>query len=271
MLICPSMRWSCGLLCGLLGLGASVEPISAQEALPPAEQYNLRLEYLWWSPQLDGQLQKGFSDTPGTLLDARADLGIERRHAPGPVEGVVRLGGRWKVHGSWFRLDYHGDERASRAFSYGTTNVVPQQQVVTSLKGNAVGVVLEWEPVQAAHGFLAAVAGVQYFDVASTLVAVAGPHDVSRVADRERLPAPTVGLVTRLYPLERLSLEGRVSGFPAGDRGHLLDLQLAGRLHVLRRVAGTLGWRKLSIEGRDGRDFLKVDLNRWTLGIEISL
>ncbi len=265
------MRWSCGLLCGLLCLGASVGPLSAQEALPRAEQYTLRLEYLWWSPQLDGQLQKGFSNTPGTLLDARDDLGIERHHAPSQLQGALRLGGRWKVHGSWFRLDYHGDRRASRAFSYGTTNVAAQQQVVTSLKGNAVGVLLEWEPVQASHGFLAAVAGVHYFDVAATLVAVADPRNVSRVADRERLPAPAVGLVARVYPLERLSLEGRVSGFPAGGRGHLLDVQLAGRFHVLRRVAGTLGWRKLSLEGRDGRDFLKVDLKRWTLGIEISL
>ena len=37
-------------------------PAAAQEELPPAERYHVRLEYLWWSPQPAGQLQKGFSN-----------------------------------------------------------------------------------------------------------------------------------------------------------------------------------------------------------------
>jgi hypothetical protein len=51
----------------------------------------------------------------------------------------------------------------------------------------------------------------------------------------------------------------------------LFEILLAGRAHLSDHIAGTLGWRKLALEGRDGRDYLKLGLSTWTFGVEFSL
>ncbi len=242
----------------------------AQGELPPAEQYTLRLEYLWWSPQIRGELQKGFSQTEGTLLDVQTDLGIQK-HAANPLRGTLRFGGSWKLNASWSRLDSSGDVIAARGFLYGTVVVLPEQRVLTSLKGNTLTADLEWELVQRSRGTLGLLLGVKYFDVDTTLLAVRDEQNVDRVVDSERLPLPVAGLTARVYPLRRVSLEASFSGLPAGDRGHVYEILLAGRLHLSDRIAATVGWRKLALEGHDDRDYLKVDLAKWTFGVEISL
>lgn len=254
------------VLCGLL-LPALA---AAQADLPATEQYHLRVEYQWWSPALSGQLQKGRSEVEGTILDVQADLGVEE-HAANLVQGTLRLGNRWKLRGAWQPLDYRGDVVSLSAFVYGTTEVVPGQRVVTTLKGNLVTAAVEWDAIERARGFVGAFAGLKVLDVDTTLVALVGDEPQSRVAETERLPIPVVGLAARAYPRERISLEAEISGLPAGERGHLFELWLAGRGHLSERVAGTLGWRKLVLEGHDGRDSLLLGLSKWTFGIEISL
>jgi hypothetical protein len=263
----PTRSW---LLSTLLLLAALPGLTFAEEDLPAAEQYHVRLEYLWWSPELDGTLQKGFSGSEGTVLDTRADLGI-RESASNLLQGTLRFGGRWKLRGAWHRMDYDGDVTAARAFVYGTADVSPDQRVVTSFTGHEFTAELECDLVQRSLGFAGLLLGVKYFDVSTTLVAIADERTVGRVADTERLPVPVVGVAIRVYPHARVSLEGELSGLPAGSRGHLWELQLAARGHLGDRLAVTLGWRKLALEGHNDRDTLKLGLSKWTLGVEISL
>jgi len=242
-------------------------PASAQSTLPTGEQYRLRLEYLWWSPQPSGQIQKGVSEIEGTLLDVETDLGIEKAEA-NAVRGSLRLGESWKLRGSWTPLDFGGDVAADQAFAYGTTVVLADQRVVTSLKGNYFTSELAWDFVRRPSGVLGLLIGVKYFDVDVLLV---NADTESRVAETERLPVPVLGLAGRAYLGQRLSVEGEVSGLPAGDRGHVWEVLLAARVHLSDRLAGTAGWRKLVIEGKDGRDFFSLALGQWTYGVELSL
>lgn len=253
------------LLLALPGLARA-----AEDELPAAERYHLRLEYLWWSPQLDGELQKGFSESEGTVLATRDDLGIEETGS-NLLQGTLRFGGRWKLRGAWHRMDYDGDVPAARAFVYGSAYVSPDQRVVTSLTGNELTAELQCDLVQRAVGFAGLRLGVKYFDVSTTLVALEGEQMLARVADTERLPVPVVGVSMRVYPHERVSVEGELSGFPAGSRGHLWELLVAARGHLGDRLAVTAGWRKLALEGHNDRDSLVLGLSKWTLGVEISL
>jgi hypothetical protein len=257
------------LLCTALFL--TVLPgLTFAEDLPAAERYHVRLEYLWWSPQLDGQLQKGFSENEGTVLDTRADLGI-RETASNLLQGTVRFGGRWKLRGAWHRMDYDGDVPAARAFVYGTADVSPEQRVVTSFTGHEFTAELQYDLVQRSIGFAGLRLGVKYFDVSTTLVATDEGRTIGRVADTEKLPVPVVGVAIRAYPHERVSIEGELSGLPAGSRGYLWELLVAARGHLGDRLAVTVGWRKLALEGNNDRDSLKLGLSKWTLGVEISL
>lgn len=251
----------------LLVLAVAQRSAGQQGEGPPAEQYTVRLEYLFWSPLPEGQLQKGVSGIEGTLLDAQADLGLAE-HSMNPLRGSLRLGTSWKLRGSWAPIDFRGDAVADRAFVYGTTVVRPGDEVVTTLKGSYVTAELAWDFVRRPQGFLGLLFGVKYFDVDALVL---DATTSSRVVETERLPLPVLGLAGRIYLGRYLSLEGEVSGLTLGDRGHVVELLLAGRLHVTRRLAATGGWHRLALEGRDDRDYLKLDLGTWTFGAEISL
>jgi hypothetical protein len=250
-----------------LAIALLCAPAAAQEQLPPAERYHLRLEYLWWSPQPAGQLQKGFSEQEGTLVDLESDLALQEDSA-NQLRGALRLGTSWKLRGSWAPIDFRGDTLASGGFQYGTAVVEPGDEVVTSIKGNYGTAELEWDFLKRPSGFAGLLLGAKIFDVDTLLLNV---DTQDRVAETNRLPIPVVGLAGRLYVGRRFSVEGEVSGLTLGDRGHVIEWLAAARLHVTDRLAATGGYHRLALEGRDGRDYLKLELGQWTFGVEIGL
>jgi len=243
---------------------------ASEEELPAAERYHVRLEYVWWSPELAGQLQKGFSNQEGTVLDTQQDLGIQET-GTNLLQGTLRFGGRWKLRGAWHRMDYSGDVTAARAFSFGNLDVSPNDRVVTSFSGHEYTAELQCDVVQGTFGFAGLRLGAKYYDVATTMVAVGTGQTVGRVSDSRQLPVPVIGAAVRYYPFEHVSLEAELSGIPAGSRGHLWEASVAARGHLADRLAIMVGWRKLALEGHNDRDSLSLGLSKWTLGVEISL
>ena len=256
--------WPLGILLLVLSWPA---PGLAQEGLPSEEQYVLRVEYLWWSPQPQGELQKGLGEFDGTLLDIESDLGVQSGNA-NSLRGSIRLGTSWKLVGGWSPLDFKGDTTASQPFVYGTLVARFGDRIVTSLKGNYVSTALEWDFVTSDKGFMGALIGVKYFDVDTVMV---NADTSGRVAEAEKLPIPVLGLAGRVYFQEWFSVEGEFSGITAGSRGHLWEWLVALRVHFTDRLAATGGYHKLSIEGREDRDFFTLNLSQWTFGVEISL
>jgi hypothetical protein len=246
---------------------ALVVPAAAQEQQPPSERYHLRLEYLWWSPQPAGQLQKGFSDREGSLVDVQTDLGLQQSSA-NTLRGALRLGTSWKLRGSWAAIDFRGDVTAAKGFEYGTAVVRSGDEVRASIKGNYGTAELEWDFLKRPQGFAGLLLGAKIFDIDTLLLNV---DTEDRVAETQRLPIPVVGLAGRMYFGRHFSMEGEVSGLTIGDRGHVWEWTIAARVHLTDRLAGTGGYHRLALEGRDERDYLKLDLGQWTYGVEISL
>jgi hypothetical protein len=255
------------LLAGLLLLLVAPAPALAQSWLRPEEDYALRLEYLWWSPQPRGELQKGLGDSVGTLLDIETALGVESGRAH-DLHGAIRLGGSWKLVGGWSPLDFQGDTLAPFPFVYGTLTARGGDRVLTSLKGHYLTGALQWDFMSNRGGFLGGLVGLKYFDVDAVMV---NADTSERVAEGERLPIPVLGLAGRAYFEDWFSLEGQISGITIGSRGHLWEWLLALRVHFNPHLAATGGYHRISIEGRDDRDFFNLRLGQWTFGVEISL
>ena len=252
---------------GALALLQLVAPASAQENLPSAEQYSLRVEYLWWSPQPSGEIQKGLGDTLGTVLNVHEDLAVEGGSA-NDLRGVIRLGQAWKLRGSWTPLDFAGDALTTQPTGrYGTVTFQYGDRLVSSLKGNYFTGELAWDFLRRPSGFLGLLVGVKYFDV-DTLVLNADTSE--RVVETQKLPVPVLGLAGRTY-FSRLSLEAEFSGITAGSRGSVWELLFVLRVHVSDRLAGSGGYRWLKLRGEDERDLLELNLGAWTFGVEISL
>ena len=195
------------------------------------------------------------------------DLAVEGGSA-NDLRGAIRLGGAWKLRGSWTPLDFSGDAIATQPIiRYGTATFQYGDRVVSSLKGNFFTGELEWDFLRRPAGFLGLLVGVKYFDV-DTLMLNADTAD--RVVETQKLPVPVLGLAGRTY-FSRLSLEAEFSGITAGSRGSVWELLFVLRVHVSDRLAGSGGYRWLKLRGEDERDLLQLNLGAWTFGVEISL
>jgi hypothetical protein len=241
---------------------------SAQDAsnLPPAERYGLRLQYREFRPSLTGDVQKGFEDRDGTVVDVKDALGIGDKRTF-DVRGTIQFKRGWKLRGSYTPLDYKGDTEVDFAFNYGETRYARFERVVTTVKGAYYSADLEWDFLKGPYGFVGVVVGAKLFDVDAALVNVSVN---SREVDTLTSPIPALGLATRLYA-GRVSFEGEIAGFSVGTRGSAWEGEGSVRLHVSDRLAAMGGYRHLSLTGKDGLDQVKLKLGGWQFGLEISL
>jgi hypothetical protein len=241
---------------------------SAQDSsnLPPAEKYGLRLQYREFRPALTGEVQKGSSDKDGTVVDVMDDLGIADKRTF-DVRGAVQFKKGWKLRGSYTPLDYKGDTEVNSSFTYGETRYARFDRVVTTVKGAYYSADLEWDFLKGPRGFLGAVVGAKLFDVDAALVDVSVN---SRELDTLTTPIPVIGMATRLYA-GRVSVEGELAGLSVGSRGSALEAEGSVRVHVSDRLAAMGGYRYLSLDGKAGRDQVKLKLSGWQFGLELSL
>jgi hypothetical protein len=255
--------------CGLAGLLLAV-PASGQlfaGDYPTAEGYRLRLEYREYRPSLSGEVQKGFGEDEGSLVDVEDDLGFADDRTF-EARATIQVARGHKLRASYTPLDYSGDvPQARRTFTFGQTVYERFTRVVSTLKGGYYTAAYEWDFVKGSKGYLGAFAGGAYLDFDATLVAVA-PN--AREREEIRSPVPLVGAAARVYS-GRLSLQGEVSGISAGSRGKIVEIEASARLHLSDRLAAMGGYRSLAIDGRDGRDSADLRLKGWQFGIEIGL
>ena len=257
--------WTGGAVVVALSLAGAA---SAQDSsnLPSAEKYHLRLQYREYRPGLTGDVQKGTTDKDGTVVDVMDDLGLADKRTF-DIRGAIQFKRGWKLRGSYTPFDYKGDTEVSSSFNYGDTRYGRFERVVTTMKGSYYGGDLEWDFLKGPHGFLGAVVGARVFDVDAALVNVSTN---SRELDTITTPMPVIGVATRLYA-GRFSVEGELAGLSVGSSGSTLEAEGSVRIHVSDRLAAMGGYRYLSLDGKDGRDQVKIKLSGWQFGLELSL
>lgn len=241
----------------------------AQSILPPAENYKLRLEGFTWGTRLDGQIQKGFGSTSGTLLDLTDDLGVadERTYGAG---GAIQLKPGLKLRGSYTKIDYAGDTTARQTFRFGDDQYFINERILTSIKGKYYTAALEWDFVKKPQGFFGVFIGGKILDGDFVVVSPgAGKRDVESGVGG----LPVLGIATRLYSGRRFSAETEYSGMSIGSRGSVWELNLSARLHLSDRLAAMGGYRRLRLRGEPtkGRDSVEVKLSGVVFGLELSL
>lgn len=258
--------WTAGAALAALAWGAGDARGQDPSSLPGAERYGLRLQYREYRPSLTGEAQKASADRDGTVVDLTDDLGLaDKRTFDG--RGAIQFKPGWKLRGSFTPIDYRGDVELDRSFDYGDTRYARFDRVVSTIKGNYYSADLEWDFLKGPYGYLGLIVGAKVFDVDANVL------DVSinaREVDTVLAPIPMLGLSTRVYA-GRLSFEGELAGMSAGSRGSAIEAEGSMRLHLSDRLAAMGGYRYLSLDGRDGRDQVKLKLGGWQFGVEISL
>jgi hypothetical protein len=259
------MNRLCLGLAAVIALGLAA-PVVAQARVPFPEQYRLRVEYRFFPNQLTGEIQNGFGDISGTLIDVEADLGIPENDTWQGL-AVYQFKPGHKIRGSYTPLDYDGIVIAGRDLTFGETTFLASSRLVTSMKGVYYTGAYEYDFVSSTWGFIGGLIGAKVFDVDTLLV---GPEQGLREQETLRTPIPVLGLVSRFY-VGGFSVEGEVSGVTLGSRGHLLEADASARIHVSDRLAVTGGYRKLLMKGVDEPDTIDIGISGWTWGFELSL
>lgn len=250
-----------------LALLVAMPAVAPAEDLPGPENYRVRLEGRWWMPSLNSQIQKGFGADRGTVLDLSDHLGVQDQNT-WEARGVIRLTRSVKLVGSYVPLDYSGQQAAPFNFNYGDEFYFRGENVATTLKGSMYGGEIRWEFMRKRGGYLGVILGARVLMFDSVVLSA---ETGKRVIDSETLPVPVLGVTGRTYAGRRISVEGTLAGLSLGDRGHLYELDVAARLHISDRFAAAVGYRRLSLEGQDERDAVKMNIGGWTFGVELSL
>jgi hypothetical protein len=254
-----------GLVLGVL-LASSAQ---AQSILPSAERYKLRLQGFRWGTTLDGQIQKGFGETPGTLLDLEDDLGVASRRTYG-AGGTIQFAPGIKLRGSYTTIDYSGAADARQNFTFGDDQYFFGEPTETRIKGKYYTAALEWDFVKRPQGYLGAFVGAKLLDGDFVVLA---PGTSKRDVESGIGGLPVLGVVTRFYSGRHFSGEVEYSGMTIGSRGSVFELQVSARLHLSDRLAAMGGYRRLRLRGEPtkGRDFVEVKLSGAIFGVELSL
>lgn len=248
--------------------GAGTASAQDPNDLPQPEHYKLRLQYSEFRPpDVSGKIKKSPADRDdGTLLDLDDDLGIDNKRTY-EVKGVIQWKPGRKIRGSYTPVDFDGTVQSRTTFFYGTSRYLRDTTVGTSVVGNYFSADFEWDFVRNQHGFLGAVIGAKMFDLDSV---VAAPNQGIRETDELTIPIPVIGIAGRGY-LGRLSLGGEITGLSVGERGYIYDAEGSVRLHVSDRLGAQVGYRILSVDGKNGGDRVKLRTSGLLFGLELSL
>jgi hypothetical protein len=253
---------------GLLAILTSPRGVSAQ-SLPGPENYKLRVEGFSWGTSLEGQIQKGFGSTAGTLLDVKDDLAVNDERTYGG-DASIQFKPGWKLRGSYTKIDYAGDTSARQNFTFGEDQYFLGDRVVTTIQGRYYTGALEWDFVKRPQGYLGVFIGAKLLDGDFVLVS---PGTNKRTVESGVGGLPVLGVSTRFYSGRRFSAQTEYSGMTIGSRGSVWELDLSARFHISDRLAAMGGYHRLRLRGEPtkGRDFVEVKLSGIAFGIELSL
>jgi len=253
-----------GLLTALIAPGGAW----AQSA-PSPENYKLRVEGFSWGTNLEGQIQKGFGSTSGTLLDLTDDLAVPDKRTYGGTASIQFKQG-WKLRGSYAKIEYSGDTAARQNFSFGEDQYFVGDRVVTTIQGKYYTGALEWDFVQRPQGYLGVFIGAKLLDGDFILVS---PGTNKRTVESGVGGLPVLGISTRFYSGRRFSAQTEYSGMTIGSRGSVWEVDFSFRFHLSDHLAAMGGYHRLSLKGEPtkGRDFVEVKLSGIAFGLELSL
>jgi hypothetical protein len=239
-------------------------PATAQEQLPGAEQFHLRVEYWNWNSKLDAQFAKGPGSLPGTPMDTTLDLGMPDKNNH-EWRATLRLGEKHRLRFGYTRLDYAGSVTARQDYIFNHAVFKKDDRLTSTLKGGYYTADFDLGLAQGSWGTFGLLFGAKIADVQAVLSSP-GTIETAKLT----APAPILGAAGRAY-FGRVSLSGEVSGLTVGKYGHVFEMDLGARLHLSDRLAVGAGYRLLKVRGVDDPDFLDFHLDGAHFGVELEI
>ena len=242
-----------GVLAGLAAPAmAQYRPLpsarTASSNTPKGEPYHVEFAYNIWNPLPDFVIASESLGIPGTDIDVRADLAIQKKQMY-EIRLVLRPAKKHKFRFSYLPLPYQGHTTLTADLVFNGIKFPVSAQAATDLRWNTYRLGYEYDFVSRNAGFFGMIVEAKYTDAR---VQLSTPVSLEYV--RARAPIPALGAIGRVYILRYASITGEFTAFklPTNIEGlkyqaHYFDWDIYGTVNFTDNFGAQVGYRTLDL------------------------
>ena len=232
---------------------ASAQGMSSRPAM--GENYYLELAATWWKPKVKGSITSDSLELVGSRIDLVDDLGFTETPRFRDIRITLRPARKHKLRFQHTPLEYNAEATLTRDISFAGEVFPVSLPVASDLTWKVWRFGYEWDVVSRSRGFVGVLFELRRTELSAALTSLVASGSVVAEA-----PLPSIGVVSRIYPLPDLALNFEFSGFKVpemdGDyEGTYSDLEVSATVNISNNLGVSAGWRRLNTDIRIERDF----------------
>src|SRR5438045_2556831 len=215
------------------------------------EQFHIEATAALWFPGAEVNVASESLGIPGTVIDAKTDLGLTDQHLP-QLGLVLRPARSHKFRLQYIPIEYDQTGTLTRVVIFNGQRYSVGLPVTSTLDWKAFRFSYEYDFIVKNEGFAGFITEVKYTDVQIQLNALSGNTQISEFA-HVRAPIPALGGIGRYYIVPEFSITGEVTAFKIPDsintqyNAHYVDIDIYGTLNLTKNVGVQAGYRSLDL------------------------
>ena len=219
------------------------------------ENYYMELAATWWKPAVKGSITSDSLDLVGSNINLVDDLGFTEKPRFRDIRITVRPGRKHKLRFQHTPLEFDAESVLTREISFAGQVYPVSLPVASALTWKVWRFGYEWDVITKSRGFVGVLFELRRTELSAELTSLVASGSVLAEA-----PLPSIGIVSRVYPLPDLALNFEFSGFKVpemdGDyEGTYSDLEVSAMVNINNNLGVSAGWRRLNTDIRIERDF----------------
>ena len=228
------------------------------------EQFHIEATAALWFPGAEVNVASESLGIPGTVIDAKTDLGLTDQHLP-QLGLVLRPARSHKFRLQYTPIEYDQTGTLTRDVIFNGQRYRVGLPVTSTLDWKAFRFSYEYDFIVKNEGFAGFITEIKYTDVQIQLNALSGNTQISEFA-HVRAPIPALGGIGRYYIVPEFSITGEVTAFKIPDsinnqyNAHYVDVDIYGTLNFTKNVGVQAGYRSLDLGY-----LIKTDSGNFTL------
>jgi hypothetical protein len=219
----------------------------AVEDVATGEAYHIEFSGGFWSPTADLAIASSQFDIPGTVINAKNDLGLTDQHF-GEIHVVLRPAKKHKFRFQFIPMKYEQEHQLTRTIVFNGQNYSVGIPVESTLEWRAFRFGYEYDFISSSRVIAGFMLDAKYTDVTATL-SEPGETDFAHA----QAPIPAIGGLVRVYVMPNISITAELSGIKIPDsvskkyNAHYADFDAYGTLNIINNAGVQVGWRSFDV------------------------
>ena len=238
-------RFAVCLSCVLLLVTARAEAqFSAPTPVHPAEDFNIELAMMFWTPTPELTITSG-SFAPVGTVDFVDAFGLDNERFR-EFRVTTKASPKHKIRYSSVNFRYNKETVLEGTITYAGRTFTGGVAAAADIEWRLWRIGYEWDAISSSRGFIGLVTEVGYNKVRAKVESSVG----SAIAEQKAW-VPAIGGIARVYAGEYVSMTGEFTMLKIDRseyRGTTYNLDLYGTVHLGRSVGVQVGYRSVQTE-----------------------